>query len=151
MNAGKQNAVLIENDDKAFLDALGAKTDEVVLHYQILHQLWKRGDRAAARRAFVLTDSAIYLLDETYDGDGSNPDENIKRLGDISLVVIDSASLNRVTEVRAANKDPRMITLVILPLNKLKRSHRWRLICNDGDGAEHLIDDVRKAIRTNMS
>jgi hypothetical protein len=29
-------AVSIENDDKAFLDALGAKTDEVVLHYQIV-------------------------------------------------------------------------------------------------------------------
>jgi hypothetical protein len=29
-------AMSIENDDKAFLDALGTKTDEVVLHYQIV-------------------------------------------------------------------------------------------------------------------
>jgi hypothetical protein len=28
----------------------------------------------------------------------------------------------------------------------LKRSHRWRLICNNGEGAERLIDAVRKAI-----
>ena len=140
----------IENDDKAFLDALGARTDEVVLHYQILRQFWKRGDREAARRSFVLTDSTIYLLDESYDGDGSNSDEDVRRLGDISLAVIDSAALNRVTEVRAANEDPCMITLVIQPLNKLKRAHRWRLICNDGEGAERLIDDIRKAIRGQM-
>ena len=146
-NSVNNQAVLIENDDKAFLEALGAKTDEVVLHYQILRQVWKRGDREAARRSFVLTDSMIYLLDESYDGDGSNLDSKVRRLGDISLTVIDSAPLTRVTEVRAANEDPRMITLVILPLNKLKRAHRWRLLCNDGEGAERLIDDVRKAMR----
>lgn len=142
----ERQAVLIENDDKAFLDALGARTDEVVLHYQILRQFWKRGDREAARRSFVLTDTTIYLLDETYDGDGGDSNENVRRLGDVSLSIIDSAGLNRVTEVRAANEDPRMITLVILPLNKIKRNHRWRLLCNDGEGAERLIDDVRKAI-----
>ena len=33
---------LIDNDDKRFLDALGApKTNEVVMHYQIIHQIWK--------------------------------------------------------------------------------------------------------------
>jgi hypothetical protein len=109
-------------------------------------QFWKRGERAAARRAFVLTDSTIYLLDESYHGDGSNPNEDARRLGDISLSVIDNAPVSRVTEVHAANEDPRMITLVILPLNKLKRAHRWRLVCNDGEAAERLIDDVRKAI-----
>eukprot|EP00804_Cyclotella_cryptica_P002593 CCRYP_010415-RA/>CCRYP_010415-RA protein AED:0.13 eAED:0.13 QI:2446/1/1/1/1/1/2/508/796 len=148
VNSGEMNVIPIENDDKAFLDSLGARTDDVVVHYQILHQCWKRGDKAPARRAFVLTDSTIYLLDENYNGDGSNPDDGTKRLGDISLTVIDSASLNRVAEVRAANEDPRMITLVILPANKLKRSHKWRLACNDGEGAERLIDDVRKTIRS---
>ncbi|KAL7521870.1 hypothetical protein ACHAWX_006562 [Stephanocyclus meneghinianus] len=147
-NSGQRHAILIENDDKVFLDSLGARTDEVVIHYQILHQCWKRGDRAAARRSFVLTDSTIYLLDETYNGDGSTHDKSTKRLGDISLDVIDSANLNRVTEIRAANEDPRMITLVILPFNKLKRAHRWRLVCNDGEGAERLIDDVRKTMRS---
>lgn len=142
----EKEPILIENDDKTFLDALGARTDEVVLHYQILRQVWKRGDREAARRSFVLTDSTIYLLDETYDGDGSNPDQNVRRLGDILLASIDSATLNRVAEVRAANEDPCLITLVIQPLNKLKRAHRWRLLCNDGEGAERLIDDVRRAI-----
>ena len=145
-----KQTVLIDNDDKAFLEALGTKTDEVVLHYQILRQVWKRGDREAARRSFVLTDSMIYLLDESYDGDGSNSDGAIRRLGDVSLAMIDSATLTRVTEIRAANEDPRMITLVILPTNKLKRSHRWRLLCNDGVGAERLIDDVRKALGGNM-
>lgn len=138
---------LIDNDDKAFLDALGAP-NEVVLHYQILHQIWKRGDREASRRAFVLTDSRAYLLDEFYTGDGTNNGDGAdksKRLGNISLSVIDSARLSRVTEVRAANEDPRKITLVILPQNKLKRSHRWRLVCNDGEGAERLIEDVRRA------
>ena len=141
---------LIDNDDKTFLDALGApRSNEVVLHYQILHQIWKRGEREASRRAFVLTDVRAYLLDETYTGDGTNLDDDkgeSKKLGDVSLSIIDSAKLDRVTEIRAANEDPRKITLVILPQSKLKRSHRWRLVCNDGEGAERLIDDVRKAI-----
>ena len=117
--------------------------------YQILHQIWKRGDREASRRAFVLSDARAYLLDETYTGDGTNLEddkEERKKLGDVSLSIIDSAKLDRVTEIRAANEDPRKITLVILPQSKLKRSHRWRLVCNDGEGAERLIDDVRKAI-----
>lgn len=143
--------VSIENDDKIFMDEVGVpRTNEVIRHYQILHQVWKRGDREAARRAFVLTDSKAYLLDETYTGDGTKPeDDKDKRrnLGDVSLAAIDSAKLSHVTEVRAANEDPRQITLVILPKNKLKRSHRWRLVCSDGEGAERLIDDVRKAIR----
>jgi len=141
--------VLIENDDKVFLDALGSKAD-VVLHYHILHQIWRRGDREAARRSFVLTSSRVFLLDEMYSGDGTIPDEkNVsrKKLGNISLTVIDSASLSRVSEIRAANEDPRLITLVLQSQNKLKRAHRWRLVCNDGECAERLIDDVRKAIK----
>ncbi|KAL7497903.1 hypothetical protein ACHAWT_007083 [Skeletonema menzelii] len=139
---------VIENDDKLFLDGLGAHSSEVVMHYQILHQVWKTGNREAARRSFVLTDSKIYLLDETYSGDGTNGAEeksNRIKLGDVSLSIIDEAKLTKVTEVRAANEDPRMITLVILPANKLKRGHRWRLVCNDGESAERLIDDVRNA------
>ena len=139
---------LIENDDKLFLDGLGADSSEVVMHYQILHQVWKTGNREAARRSFVLTDSKIYLLDEVYCGDGTKlADDKSRRmqLGDVSLAIIDEAKLSRVTEVRAANEDPRMITLVILPSNKLKRGHRWRLVCNDGESAERLIDDVRNA------
>jgi hypothetical protein len=141
---------LIENDDKKFLEGLGTGSNEVVLHYQILHQVWKSGNREAARRSFVLTDSKIYLLDENYCGDGTNlSDEQSRRmkLGDVSLAIIDAAKLSRVTEVRAANENPRMITLVILPSNKLKRGHRWRLACNDGESAERLIDDVRNACR----
>ena len=139
----------IDNDDKAFLDALGTtRSNEVIVHYQILHRIWKRGDRTASRRSFVLTDSNVYLIDETYAGDGSNPEDEKedKALGTVDLSVIDSAKLSRVSEVRAANEDPRKITLVVLPQNKLKRSHRRRLVCNDGESAERLIDDVRKAI-----
>ncbi len=144
---------LIENDDKVFLDALGSKADDLVLHYHILHQIWKRGDRGAARRSFVLTSSRVCLLDELYYGDGTIPDEkniNRKKLGHISLSIIDSANLSRVSEIRAANEDPRMITLVLQPQNKLKRAHRWRLVCNNGECAERLIDDVRKAIKAHL-
>ncbi len=141
---------LIDNDDKTFLDSLGPpKSNEVLIHYQILLQFWKRRERRPARRSFVLTDSRVCLIDETYVGDGTHPEtekDKKKKLGDVSLVIIDSAALSQVTEVRAANEDPRKITLVILPQNKLKRYHRWRLICNDGEGAERLVEDVRKAM-----
>lgn len=143
---------MIDNDDKTFLDALGIpKSNEVVLHYQILRQFWKRGDRETPMRSFVLTDLKVYLIDETYIGDGTYNNSKVEtrrnqNLGDVLLTIIDSALLSRVTEVRAANEDPRKVTLVILSQNKLKRSHRWRLMCNDGEGAERLIDAVRKAI-----
>lgn len=141
---------VIDNDDKTFLDSLGSprSNNEVVIHYQLLLQFWKRRERRPARRSFVLTDSRVCLIDETYFGDGSHPEtekDKEKKLGDVSLAIIDSAALSQVCEVRAANEDPRQITLVILPQNKLKRCHRWRLICNDGEGAERLVDDVRKA------
>ena len=45
-----------------------------------------------------------------------------------------------------APEDPRRITLVILPSSRVMRSHRWRLVCADGDGAERLVDDVRRAL-----
>ncbi|KAL7546571.1 hypothetical protein ACHAWF_009903 [Thalassiosira exigua] len=115
----------IDNDDKAFLDALGTtRSNEVIVHYQILHRIWKRGDRAASRRSFVLvlTDSNVYLIDETYAGDGSNPkdEREDEALGTVDLSIIDSAKLSRVSEVRAANEDPRKITLVILPQNQVE-------------------------------
>lgn len=140
----------IDNDDRLFLDLLGAsRTSEDVLHYQILHQVWKRGERGAARRAFVLSDSKVYLLDESYVGseeEDGPPQHTGGRPGDVSLSVIDSASLSKVTEVRAADEDPRRITLVILPSSRVMRSHRWRLVCADGEGAERLVDDVRRAL-----
>ena len=145
-DAHPETGFLIENDDKLFLDGLGAHSSEVVLHYQILHQIWKTGNRRPARRSFVLTDTKIYLLDEIYCGDGTDimgEKSRIIKLGDVSLTIIDEANLSKVTEVRAANEDPRKITLVVLPSNKLKRGHRWRLVCNDGESAERLIDDVR--------
>ena len=66
-------------------------------------------------------------------------------VGNVKMKVVDSAPLWRISEVRAAVNDPRLITLVIKAPSKLSRPHRWRLICTDGESAERLVFDVRNA------
>jgi len=147
-----EESILIDNDDRTILDAMGFLNAPsfigTVLHYQILLQKWKHGEREAVRRACILTDAKIFLLDETYVGDGSSLSRFQKgKCGDAVLGSVDSADLMQVSEIRAADEDPRVITLVIKASSRLQRSHRWRLVCKDGQNAERLIDDVRKAKR----
>ena len=154
VSAGQLNSddhLAIENDDKQVLDALSVAVAPdsvgVVLHYQILEQRWKRGDRGTVRRVCVVTDTSIYLLDQDYVGDGSESyDAGQRRYGDVRLAKIDGALLTQVEEVQAATADPKQITLVIRPLSVLQRNHNWRLVCRDAEAAEKLVEDVRKAI-----
>ena len=144
----------IDNDDRVILDAVYAIAPNdfsgVIRHYQILHQMWQRGERDPIRRAIILTDDQILLFDESYIGDnaaltlkyGTSDDEII---GNAALQIIHTAGLNDVLEIRAADEDPRLITLVLKAPSRLMRSHHWRLICKDGENAERLIDDIRKA------
>jgi hypothetical protein len=163
---GRHPNVRIENDDPLVLDSLGMavapETVGVVVHYQILQQRWNSGGRGAVRRVCVVTDSKLYLLDEDYAGDGSESIEafsdgrkcNIgtdhrmaQQLGNCIHRLVDSADLNQVDYVQAADADPQAITIVMKPTSALKRRHHWRLLCRDGrQGAERLVDDVRKAI-----
>jgi len=145
-----RESITFDNDDKVVLDALGTAVAPAsvgaILHYQILRQRWKHGERDAVRRVCVLTDTHIYLLNENYVGDGTTRAK--KRgtpPGNVVLEVVDSGTLDLISEIKAADEDPRSITLVIKAPSRLKRAHRWRLLCYDGEGAERLIDDVRKA------
>ena len=143
----------IDNDDRNVLDALNAVVAPdvlgVVLHYQVVLQRWKHGERGMVRRACVVTDTKLFLLDEDYVGDGSGPFEpsiGTRQLGDVRYHMVDEASLKQVAEVQAADADPKAITIVIHPLSRLSRTHRWRLVCRDSSGAERLVEDVRKAM-----
>ena len=143
----------IDNDDRNVLDALNAVVAPdvlgVVLHYQVVLQRWKHGERGMVRRACVVTDTKLFLLDEDYVGDGSGPFEpsiGTRQLGDVRYRMVDEASLKQVAEVQAADADPKAITIVIHPLSRLSRTHRWRLVCRDSSGAERLVEDVRKAM-----
>jgi hypothetical protein len=164
--------VQIENDDRHVLEALGMAvapddTISMVLHYQILEQVWKHGERGSVRRVCLVTDTKIFLLDEDYHGDGggggcgdsrqhtmdkaTSPDSGQRRqqervMGDTLYRLVDKACLEQISIVQAAGADPRAITLVIRPLSRLQRTHNWRLLCRDRDGAERLVEDVRKAI-----
>jgi hypothetical protein len=159
--------VQIENDDRHVLEALAMAvvpddTISMVLHYQILEQVWKHGDRGSVRRVCLVTDTKIFLLDEDYHGDGggggsgqqtgdkASHDSGRRREervpGDTVYRLVDKASLEQISIVQAAGADPRAITLVISPLSRLQRTHNWRLLCRDRDGAERLVEDVRKAI-----
>lgn len=146
-------ALKIDNDDKQVLEALAAAVAPsvvgVVLHYQIVQQRWEHGDRGTMRRACIVTDSQIYLLDEDYVGDGSESFEaGARQLGEVCFKMVDSAEIEQVSEVQAGLDDPNSVTIVIRPLSRLQRYHRWRLVCHDREGAERLIEDIRKAIRT---
>lgn len=145
-------AIKIDNDDRVFLDALASAVAPeplgAVLHYQVLKQRWKHGQRGAVSRTVVVTDAKIFLLDEDYVGDGSESvsAEGNRRLGSPSFRLIDAADLQQISEVKAADADPNAITIIIRPSQKLQRTHRWRLLCRDRSGAEKLVEDVRKAI-----
>jgi hypothetical protein len=148
--------VKIENDDPHVLEALGMAvapdTIDLVLHYQILEQTWKHGDRGSVRRVCLVTDTKIFLLDEDYHGDGggggtgAGGGQQTHVMGDTIYRLVDTACLEQISIVQAAGADPRAITLVIRPLSRLQRTHNWRLLCRDRDGAERLVEDVRKAI-----
>ena len=150
----------IDNDDPHVLDALSRAVQPdalgMVLHYQILQQRWKKGDRGMVRRICVVTDSKLFLLDEDYIGDGSDVlvNDNSTRKCRESRATIVGASVNRlvdtaflaqVVEVQAASADPKAITIVI-KASRIKKSHNWRLLCRDRQGAERLVEDIRKAI-----
>jgi hypothetical protein len=141
----------IDNDDRTVLDALSSAVApdvvSVVYHYQIVQQRWKHGERGTVRRVCVVTDTKIFLVDEDYAGDGSGSlDLGSRKMGDVNFRIVDEATLKQVAEVQAAGADPKAITLVINPLSRLSRTHRWRLVCRDREGAERLVDDVRKAV-----
>ncbi|GKZ00706.1 hypothetical protein MPSEU_001022600 [Mayamaea pseudoterrestris] len=144
--------VQIDNDDRHVLDAIGAAVapDHIgaVLHYQVLTQRWKSGDRGMVRRVCILTDNKLYLMDEDYVGDGSQSMECGvgQTLGDTMYRVVDSADLAQVKTIQPAGADPKAITISVVPSNRLARTHNWRLVCRNGIGAERLVEDLRKAI-----
>jgi hypothetical protein len=152
LSTGKEHQdVVIDNEDKQVLDALSFAVApfsvDVVLHYQVLQQRWKHGARGTVRRACVITDSHIFLLDEDYVGDGSESyDAGSRTLGEVRYNFIDSAELTHIVEVQAASVDPQEITIVIRPQSSFQRNHNWRLFCRDGNGAERLVEDARKAM-----
>jgi Leucine-rich repeat (LRR) protein len=149
----KEHSITIENDDRHVLDALGVAVApdvvDVVQHYQILQQQWKHGDRGAVRRVCVVTDDKLFLLDEDYAGDGSESMEvgAHKQLGESTYRLVDSAALEQITEIKAADANPTTITISFKSNSYLRRrTHNWRLVCRDGQGAERLVEDVRKAM-----
>ena len=147
-------SVRIENDDPFVLDGLAAAVGNslgAICHFQILHQFWKKNDRGLIRRLCVVTDSMIYLLDEDYIGDGSHAQQHTplfgKEWGRPQYRVVDEASLSQIISVQASASDPRALTLAIRPTSRLHRTHNWRMLCKDREGAERLVEDARKAIK----
>eukprot|EP00522_Entomoneis_paludosa_P018184 CAMPEP_0172448052 /NCGR_PEP_ID=MMETSP1065-20121228/7151_1 /TAXON_ID=265537 /ORGANISM="Amphiprora paludosa, Strain CCMP125" /LENGTH=484 /DNA_ID=CAMNT_0013199439 /DNA_START=33 /DNA_END=1487 /DNA_ORIENTATION=- len=145
--------VVIENDDPIVLDALADAVGNVlgaVLHFQILHQYWKKGERGTVRRLCLVTDSKIYLFDEDYFGDGARAEEMMlqkrQSWGQPIYRVVDEADLTQIVSVEGASLDPCALTIAIRPTSRLYRTHNWRLLCRGREGAERLIDDVRKAM-----
>lgn len=144
-------AVAIENDSQVVFDALNiAVAPDVlgtVLHYQIVQQRWKHGDRGTVRRVCVVTETKLFLLDEDYGDDGRvTLGSTSVIVGEVKFQIVDEAFLPQVAEVQAAGADPRSITIIINPLSRLSRTHRWRLRCRDSNGAERLVEDVRKTL-----
>ena len=155
----KDNSFVIDNDDTLFLDSLGKaitpSSFDSVLHYQLLFQGWKKGGRNTVRRACIVTEASILLLDENYNGDGSTSDKLTKKkrsrngsnaIGDVVLRLVDSARLDQISEVQASDLNPNALTLVIRAATFLQRNHRWRLICKEREGAENLIQYIRNGM-----
>ncbi len=153
-NLDKNSSTIdIENDSHIVLDSLNSLSDlqgqsiGTIMHFQIVQQQWKHGDRGTVRRVCVITDTKILLLDEDYAADGhdiSSVTVKGKNMADARYRLVDHTQLSLVSQVQAANTDPRAITIIINP-SALSRTKRWRLICRDREGAERLVDDARRA------
>lgn len=149
----KGESLYIENDDRVFLDAIGKETSPsdfsgVILHYQVLEQRWLNVDYGSIRRSLLLSDDEIFLFHERFAGDDASSvlyfDDSMGDIGDVRMQIIDSAKVCQIVDIEAAHEDPKLITIIIRAESRLRRSHRWRLICADGESAERLVEDVRK-------
>jgi len=153
------NSIVIENDSHLVLDGLNnliessgdqQQTIGTIMHFQIVQQRWNRGNRGTVRRVCVVTDTRIMLLDEDYTADGhdlSTVTVKGDKMAEVKYRLVDQATLSLVSQVQAANTDPCSITIIIKP-STLSRTHRWRLICRDREGAERLVEDARKALES---
>lgn len=140
----------IENDDRFVLDAVTASLapDPVgmILHFQIVLQRWKHGDRGCVRRVCMITDTRLYLLDENYTGDGSLSTEAGRgSLGDPIYGLVDSADISLLERIDATVTEREAVTIVVRPNSRLQRMRNWRLVCRDAECAEKLVEDLRKA------
>jgi len=154
------NTIIIENDSHLVLDGLNniiettdqTQTIGTIMHFQIVQQRWNSGNRGTVRRVCVVTDTRIMLLDEDYAADGHNLSTiTVKsdKMADIRYRLVDQVILSLVSQIQAANTDPCAITIIIKP-STLSRTHRWRLICRDREGAERLVEDARKALESDQ-
>lgn len=157
MNSKTSTDISIENDAHIVLDSLNNIIEKsgnqeqsigTIMHFQIVQQQWKRGGRGTVRRVIVITDTMLLLLDEDYAADGHDLSTKAfkgENTAEPRYRLVDYTKVSLVSQVQAAGTDPRAITIIIKP-STLSRTHRWRLICRDREGAERLVEDARKAL-----
>ena len=152
-SCGGAGKVKIDNEDKGWLTAFQRLAKEVdnesVILYQILKQQWKSGGRLPVRRALVVTDTHIFLVDEAYQGDGSASEQRFSGGGEDGSVMLESVDvdvLKNVSEIRPADEDPKQITICFQQKHVMRRGHKWRLICRDGLTAEKIVEVVRDLV-----
>lgn len=146
-----EDGFIIENDDQFFLDAINNAVSPMppgtVLHYKLLYQQWgSKSKRYSVRRACVVTDEYVFLLDEHYYGDGCKPSFGQNTDGSVGFQCRDFTPLKNISEVCAANVDPRCIKIVVKSGSYFRFSRSWRLLCSDGRAAEELVENVRRAM-----
>ena len=134
-----------------------------IMHYQIIKQKWSSTSiRGLVPRTIILTDTCIFLLDEIFYNNNANTINNKKTIKkdnnnsdddnnnynvNYALIDIGSLSTNDIIEIKSGiDGDPKNVTIILKPLSFYSRHRNWRLVCNDRDGAEKLVDDVRKVI-----
>ena len=157
-NENMSNDVHIENDDNSVISAIAsaiapkAFTDDI-LGYHILTQIWQSNDTEGSRRAFLLTNESIFLLHETYSGDGSgngsilNEDSGNVQNGEVAMRIVASSTLDNIADVCILDVDSRKIVVTTKSNIGLRRTSRWLLLCKDSENAERLVQDVRKAMK----
>ena len=156
---GEGRKVRIDNDDRFVLDTFHKMCTEPtraskgnsgsVIHYGITLQQWKSGRRDPVRRAVFVTDIDVFLVDEYYHGDGADSkgftvfEPGTVEEGAVAFRLVDQNSLANITEVRPADENPKMITIVFKQKNVYKRGHKWRLVLRDAEAAEKIVEVVR--------
>lgn len=129
--------VKIENKDAQLLEHVmkyisTMGTDNDIVHYQMVYQVWRTRPGVRIPRTIILTQSLILLCSEELHS------------VDIGLKVLDSASLKDVFKIYPED-NPLYMTVVFKPSSVFSSRRKWRLCTDSRSTVQRLLEESRRA------
>lgn len=129
--------VKIENKDAQLLEHVmkyisNMGTDNDIVHYQMVYQVWRTRPGVRIPRTVILTQSLILLCSEELHS------------VNIGLKVLDSASLKDVFKIYPED-NPLYMTIVFKPSSVFSSRRKWRLCTDSRNTVSRLLEESRRA------